>query len=91
MDCGSFQLGLRFELACGDQKTRMSHHAVVGAHGLALDVPRPYQSLEGSDHAEAGGPQRFDGLLDLGDRGQIAANDSPRGQRSRGRAYGAPR
>ena len=69
----------------------MRHHAVVGPHRLAVDVPGALQHLEGLDHPE----RRVGELLvqagHLPDRGQVREHDPARVQRLLGVLDDPPR
>src|SRR5205807_2684887 len=64
------------------EESRVGDHPVGRPHAQPVDVPRAHQDLDRLDHREgARGPQRFDRLSDLGDRGDVAQEDSARDQR----------
>ncbi len=61
------------------RKPGVRHHAVVGPHRLALDVPRPVEHLEGPRRQPRAGPgERLAQLRGLDDRRRVGDQDPAR-------------
>src|SRR5919106_5979097 len=65
---GSFRLAQK---SSAREETSVGHHAVVGPHRLALDVPGPVEHLDGVDHAEPAAQELVAQLRHLRDLGGV--------------------
>src|SRR6476619_270791 len=62
------------------QETGVRHHAMVRAYGLALDMPRTVQHLDGFRQRERRSCQRVAQMRNLHDRRRVGDKDPARSQ-----------
>ena len=69
----------------------MGHHAMIGSHRLAVDVPPALQNLDGFTIAERGAFERLAQPRDLENCWEIAQQDPARSHRQFGMLHNLPR